>query len=267
MAFGFAGFRIGGIRRSWPSVLAVVIGVLVALFATMQLRNYTMTNVEKVSVPVPARDIPPYTVIEPGDLTSRAVVKGGEEPGAARSPSEVVGKLALSTLYRNEQIKKERLVDADLVKDKQIISVNIDVARGVGGLLRVGDLVDVWWIPDENSMQAPGVGWIKVAGDAVVIDIRDSTGRSVLAQRGGIVQQAVGESMGVPASPPAVAVLAVKNEDISRLVGGASPKSQNIVLSKKFIPSGSDSGAQPQGAEQGGEISAAAGTEKAREPR
>lgn len=227
-------FRTSSLKRSWPTVLAVVIGIAVALFAAIQLRHYTMTHVETVNVPVPAHDIPPYTVITPGDLTWRAVVKGGEEPGAARSPSEVVGKLSLSTLYRGEQIKKERLVDAKLVKGKQIVSVNIDVSRSIGGSLQPGDLVDVWWVPIDSSTE-PGVGWVKVASNAVVLDVRDSSGRSVL-QRSGSVQQAIAGSIGVPATPPAVAILVVDSSEVPRVIGGASPKSQNVVLAKKFAP-------------------------------
>lgn len=230
----FMNFRRSGFRRSWPTLLAVVIGLIVAFIAAYQLRQYTNTHVETVRVPVPARDIPPYTVITSGDLTWRIVVKGGEEPGAIRDPSDAVGRLALSTLYKNEQIKKERLIDAKLVKDKQIVSVNVDIARSIGGSLQAGDLVDVWWVPADSSTE-PGVGWMKIASNTIVLDVRDSSGKSVF-QQGGVVQQALAGSIGVPATPPAVAILVVDSTEVPKIIGGASPKSQSIVLSKKFVP-------------------------------
>jgi len=262
--------RFFNIRRNWPTLAAVVIGIAVALVAAYQLYRYTSTHKEMVRVPVPVRDIPPYTVLSSADIGWRAVVKGGEEPGAVRDPSEAVGKLTLSALYQNEQIKRERLADAKLVKDKQIISVNVDVTRSVGGSLRVGDLVDVWWIPTEGSMQTPGVGWIKVAANAVVLDIRDSSGKSVLAQQEGVVQQALAGSMGAPATPPAVVILAIDSKDVSRVIGGASPKSQNIVLSKKFAATADQVQLQQSSQnpnEQGGETGAEAGAEKTGKPR
>lgn len=233
MAFG--GFRLGGgLIRRWSLLVAIVVGVAVSLFSAVQMKEYAKTHVETERVPVPVRDIPPYTVISNEDLTWRAVAKGGVDPGAARSFSEVVGKIPVATLYKGEQIEKRRLADISLAKGKQVVSVNVDVTRSVGGSLQAGDIVDVWWVPTEGTY-APGAGWIKVASNAVVLDIRDSTGRSVL-QRGS-VQQAIAGSVGIPSSPPSVAVLVVNSSEVPMLVGGATPKSQNVVLTKKFAPS------------------------------
>lgn len=218
-----------GLRRRWPVIVAVIIGIAAAFFATTQLQTYMNTHVETTRMPVPVRNIAPYVEITTEDIGWRNVVKGGEEPGAIKDPAEAVGKISLSTLYKNEQVKKERLADASLIKDKQIVSVNVDVARSVGGWLQAGDTVDVWWIQDGSI--SPG-SWIKVAANAVVLDLRDSAGRSLLV-KGGVLQQSVGEVAG-NTTPPAVAVLAVSSSDVSRVIGGASPKSQNIVLSKKF---------------------------------
>jgi pilus assembly protein CpaB len=217
----------------------------VALFSARYMMAYVSTHRETVRVPVAARDIPPYTVLTSQDVTWRDVVKGGEEPGAVRDPAEAVGKMALAALYRNEQIRKERLADPGLAAGRQVVSLNVDVTRCVGGLLRAGDLVDVWWVPDPA---APGM-WTLAAVDAVVLDLRDSTGKSVLAQEG-FVQQAL--SGGAPSGgPPAVAVLAVRAEDVPRVVGGASPRSQNAVLTKKFSLGGGASAAGQEAARAG----------------
>lgn len=226
--------RFKSYRRYLPLILAVAVGLALAVFATKQMMTYVNTHRETVRVPVPAHNIAPYTVIGSGDLTWREVVKGGEDPGAVRDPGEAVGKIALSPLYKGEQIRKERLGDAELLAGRQVVSVSVDLGRCVGGTIKPGDLADVWWVDDSST---PGLGWTLVASDAVVLDVRDSSGKSVVPAEAGLVQ-ALGADV-APAGPPAVAVLAVKEADVSRVVGGALPKSQNIVLAKKFAPGGS----------------------------
>lgn len=231
MRFKYSSSFFPGLRRHIPLVIAIIAGLAVALASAKYMLVYVNTHKETVKVPVPARDISPYTTISSEDIVWREIVKGGEDPGAIRDPSEAVGKLTIAPLYRNEQIRKERLTDSNLVAGKQIVSLNIDVARSVGGALKAGDLVDVWWVLDPALPN-----WSLAAVDAVVLDMRDSSGRSVLPAGGGIVQQAFGSAAPVQSNPPAVAVLAVRSEEVSRVVGGASPKSQNAVLAKKFMP-------------------------------
>lgn len=236
-------FQFGGRPFLWqhmPLVIAIVVGLAVAFFSAKYLQAYVNANKEMTRVPVPAHDIPPYTVINPQDITWKEIIKGAEEPGTISDPSEAVGKISLSTLYQGEQIRKERLVGAGLLHDKQVVSINVDVARCVGGALKMGDLVDVWWIVDHNLPS----GWQLAAVDAVVLDIRDSTGKSLLAEQAP-VQALVAGTPRVTTVPPAVAVLAARAQDIPRIVGGASPKSQNSVLVKKYTPGGEVMGGVP----------------------
>lgn len=222
------------LKSSIPLLLAVVGGLLVAFLAGRFYLQYVNTHRETVSVVVPARDIPPYTVISEADLTTTPIPVGGEDPAAARDASEVVGRLTLHPLYKGEQVRRERLVDPSVVRDRQVVSVSVDVARCVGGSLQPGSLVDVWWV---NDPAVPGT-WQLVAADAVVLDLKDSSGKSVVQQQGSVIQQVVTGGGQGPASPPAVAVLAVKTPDVPRVVGGASMKSQNIVLAKKYSEGG-----------------------------
>lgn len=219
----------GTLGRRWPFLLAAVVGILVALFAARQMAVYVNLHKETVQVPVPTRDIPPYSVIASTDLAWREVVKGGEEIGAVRDPSEAVGKMALVPLYRGEQIRKERLGDAASVADRQVVALNVDVTRSVGGMLAPGDLVDLWWAAEGAAPEAESR---LIAVDAVLLDLKDSAGRSVLVKgKPGILGQPEQQQ-----SAPAVVVLAVRTEDVSKVVGGALPKSANIVLVKKFSP-------------------------------
>lgn len=231
---GAAGLRGADLKSLLPFLLAAAVGLAAALAAGRFHVQYVNAHKEMVQVVVPARDIPPYTVITEADLTTAPVPAGGEDPAAARSAPEVVGRLALYPLYKGEQVRRERLVDPSVVKDRQVISLGIDVARCVGGALQPGNLVDVWWV---NDPAVPGT-WQLAASDAVVLDLKDSSGKSVVQQQPpALIQQAVAGSQG-PSSPPSVVVLAVKNADVPRVVGGASMKSQNVVLAKKYAEGG-----------------------------
>ncbi|MGB9886809.1 MAG: Flp pilus assembly protein CpaB [Moorellales bacterium] len=222
--------EMGGMfGRRWPLLLAAAVGILVAAFAAKQMIVFVNTHRETVQVPVPARDIPPYAIISETDLEWREIVKGGEEPGAVRDPSEAIGKVALAPLYRGEQIRRERLGDAGSIVGRRVVALNVDVARSVGGMLAPGDLVDVWWVVEGLP---PEAGWHLAAADAVLVDLKDSAGRSVLArERARLLQQQPEQQ-----TAPAVAVVAVKAEEVSKVVGGALPRSANIVLVKKFRP-------------------------------
>lgn len=263
--------RFSGVRlaRSWPLVLALVAGLAVAAFSARQLLAYARTHQEKVSVVVAARDIAPYEVIRPEDLARRAVVKGAEDPGAVKSEREAVGKVARSLILEGEQVRPEKLAGPEALKDRQVVALNVDLSRCAGGTLAPGDLVDVWWVGDVGA--APGLGWVKVSSDAIVLDVRDSSGRSLTGGRPGVLQQAAA-SLGQQGALPAVVVLAVKAADVSRVVGGASPKSQNVVLTKKFALGGgvevagsgearppSAGGPAPGGAAEGGQARPEAG--------
>ncbi|MGI9862533.1 SAF domain-containing protein [Moorella naiadis] len=211
-------------------MVAIIVSLTVALFSAKQLKAYVNAHQETVRVVVASRDIPPYTVLSQEDLSWRAVIKGGEEPGTIKDPAEAVGKMTLSLVPKDQQIARAYLVDAKLAGDREVISLNVDVTRCVGGSLKSGDLVDVWWVVPELA-NSPGGGRYLAATDAIVLDIRDSNGKSTVQQAGGFLN--VGNAQ---AAPPAVAVLAVKPDDVPNVVAGASPKSQNIVLVKKYVP-------------------------------
>jgi hypothetical protein len=179
-----------------------------------------------------SRNVGPYTVLQQGDVVMQEEVVGSKQPGTINSPADAVGKMSTGPLFQGDQINSNALVNPAQVNGKQIVAVNIDLARGDAGYLRPGDLCDAWWIPTEGNTQTPGVGWVQVATNAVMVDIKDSNGKSLFGGSAAAQQTLLGSS--IAAGSPAVAVLAVNAGDVSRIIGGAIPKSENIVLTKKF---------------------------------
>jgi Flp pilus assembly protein CpaB len=195
--------------------------------------HYTNTHVATELVPVMAHNVGPYTVLQSKDVVTQQEVVGSKQSDSIGSPADAAGKMTTVPLYQGDQINVNSLVNPEQVNGKQIVAVNIDLARGGAGYLRPGDTCDVWWIPASGNDQTPGIGWVEVAANAAVVDIKDGAGKSLFAAAGNTVQEAIAASSGTPGSP-AVAVLAVNSSDMSRMIGGAEPKSQNIVLTKKF---------------------------------
>jgi hypothetical protein len=216
---------------NWPIIAAVVLGLLVAAIAATRLMRYTNTHIAMESVLVMAHDVGPYTVLQASDIAAQQEVNGSKQPDTINSPSEAIGKMTTITMYQGDQVETRRLADPAQVQDRQLVSINIDLARSDAGYLRPGDTADAWWIPSGGNTQTPGIGWVQVATNAVLVDIKDSTGKSLFSGGGSSIQQAL---VGQAAGSPAVAVLAVNASDVSKIIGGAVPKSENIVLTKKF---------------------------------
>ncbi len=220
---------------NWPIIAAVVLGLLVSVIAATRLMRYTNTHVATESVLVMAHDVGPYTVLQASDIVAEQEVNGSKQPDTINSSSDAIGKMTTITMYQGDQVETKRLEDPALVSGKQLVTVNIDLARCDAGYLKPGDTTDAWWVPSGGNIQTPGIGWVQVATNATVVDIKDSTGKSLFFGGGsGLVQQALISSGSQAAGSPAVAVLAVNDSDVSKIIGGAIPKSENIVLTKKF---------------------------------
>ncbi|HOV79432.1 MAG TPA: hypothetical protein PK728_04940 [Bacillota bacterium] len=76
--FQLSGRGAGGVRKPFfrqhlPLVIAIVAGLAVALLSAKYLYVYVNTNKEMTRVPVPARNIAPYMVIEQQDVTMECV--------------------------------------------------------------------------------------------------------------------------------------------------------------------------------------------------
>ena len=228
-------------------------GIAVAPLAATRLMHYTSTHVAMEALPVMSRNVGPYTVLQQGDIVMQEEVVGSKQPDAINSPADAVGKMSTGPLYQGDQINSSALVNPAQVNGKQIVAVNIDLARGDAGYLRPGDTCDVWWIPSNGNDQTPGIGWVEAATNAVVVDIKDSAGKSIFVGEG-TVQETIAGLSGSSAGSPAVAVLAVNSSDVSRIIGGAVPKSQNIVLTKKFnsVPEANQQTAAQVTQQQGG---------------
>ncbi len=233
---------------SLRALLPAVLGLAVAAASWLYLQQYLATHQKTEEITVPARDIPPYTVITDSDLMRRTILAGAREPGAAITPGELAGRMALVPLYRGEQVRRERLADP-AEADRFLVTVAVDPVRANG--VEPGDLVDVYLVKSED---VPGA---LLASDARVVALRDGNGNPLVRQPpaglAGAVQQAAQPGAGVPA----MATLAVRPGDAPQVIRGAANGSKGIALVRKFRPGGFPA-APPVGPEGAGSYPAAA---------
>ncbi len=221
------------LKRTWPYLLAVGVGLGVAAFSFRAIKG-AETSQAGVKLPVAARDLPPYTQVQAQDLSWSTFPS--ELPGAVKNPSEAVGKVLSRSVQKDYPLRAGDLKDPETL-NAQLVSVNVEPAR-LGGA-RPGDLVDVYWVqPSGTNAWVPGTGITPVARDARVVSILDKSGQSVDSGQG-IAAAVQGASVRVPA----IVVLAVKAEEVKAVIPGGAPNNTSIALVRKFKEGGGQIGA------------------------
>lgn len=222
------------INNSWakklPHVLAVAVGLTVAFFAWSHVNRQVTAAKQAVTVPVPARDVDAYTVIKKEDMAPVNIPSTAVDDYTVLKLDEAVNKVTLSPLYRGKPIDRRSLADPDSnAGNYQVVGINVDPARAAG--VRPGDLVDVYWLPPERGGWTPDGGTSLVAKGVRVLKVCDEKGNPV-EEPGGAIQQAVTGAV-APRRGVAIVYLAVRPEDVARVIGGAAPKSASIALARR----------------------------------
>ena len=172
-------------------------GLLALLVAGLAFRlaytNYNRLVATRLIV-VAAEEIPPYTIVTPSHLTTKAMPRALERENIYLSPNEVVGKITTSyvpagaPIYRSQAVPPERF---RYVQDPtlEIVSIPVDPARAVGGQLRIGQVVNVYRVargrgaPEETTpaalLEARGAE-VELLAVAPVVDVRSGRGEPVV---------------------------------------------------------------------------------------
>lgn len=133
----------------------------------------------------------------------------------------IIGKITNTIIKSGSPIYANQLDDAKEQGNKYFISVPVDLSRAVGGKIKPGDIVDVYWVDSAENMM-----WRKISSDVVIADILDSSGNtaSTIINATGIETRS---------AIPTIMVLAVEKEQVNSLIGG-SASSDKLVLVKKL---------------------------------
>lgn len=219
--------------------IAIIVGLCVAGAAWLYFQANTADaskTEDMVLLTVPKKDISMYDKIEADDLKTLEFPKGSVSADAVSTPDTIIGKYTIEPLAKDKQISRRILVeDANALKDRYIVSVNIDTIRSADVI--EGDTVDVYWVTRNEANWATGKlnNSKMIARNARVVNasgIKEASSDSASKAHTGYVQLAI-----TPTEAPA-------------MVSGSLPKDDHMVLVKK--PSGPDEKVVPNTAmEQG----------------
>ena len=239
--------RYGWTRKA-PAILAVLAGVASAVFAWRAVNEKVARATQTVSVVVAARDVEAYTLLDRSVLTYREVPAAAADGFTVQKAEAAVGKVALAPLYKDKPIDMRFLAEpSDDAAGFQVVGVNVDPARAAG--VKPGDLVDVYWLTPDQGAWVPGSGATLVARAVRVLKVCDDRGNPLA--EGNLLQQAASAGSAAFGKGPSIVYLAVRAEDVPRVIGGAAPKSASVALARRPSRTGGEPVVQAGQAQSG----------------
>ncbi len=169
-----------------------LLAVVLALAAGLYGRNAYLKEVSTYQIPVPVKDIQPYTVLDASFFEMREMPRAMETLPYFQSIQDLSGKIAVMKLSAGLPIAsisavapaQFRLADATF----EVVSIPVDPVSAVGGQIRIGQRVNLYQMEkasDANSTQSStqneSEGQIEVkqiASHVLVVDVRTSQGAS-----------------------------------------------------------------------------------------
>ena len=145
-------------RRS--IVISAVAGLLTAVFAYVWFAAKERA-LNDAGAPAPvlvaAKHIPSGTRVDVTLVEVKNVPRGFIQPGALKAPDEASGLLALAPIAAGEQVLANKLASSGVTlalavpPGKRAVTLSVDPAASVAGLLKPGDLVDVFVTVEEGQ--------------------------------------------------------------------------------------------------------------------
>lgn len=136
-------------------LIAAVFGVVAGVLSLTYLRNAksdgAAANIVTVPVIVATRDIPERTVIREGMIEIKQVPADTRHNLALTEKQAAVGTLTRGEIIAGEQVLRNKIADqvrdvgfsANIPQGKRGVAIKVDEVVSSGGLIGVGDFVDV----------------------------------------------------------------------------------------------------------------------------
>ena len=174
-------------------VLQIVLAIL-ALGAAVYGASYWQTNylasVSMVQMPVPAADIPPYTLLDASMFVSHEFPRALLDQGYAASANELAGKISAGTLLAAQPVsvrlavpsEQFRLADPAL----EVVSIPLEVVSGVGGHVRNGEQVNLYRLAYTDATETadgivtPGTAEVTLVARVLVVAVLDGNGQEAM---------------------------------------------------------------------------------------
>lgn len=132
-------------------IIAIAFTLLFTSILMYIMQSKTEDKEKLVPVVVVTSDIKAKTEIKDSDLTIKEVPESNVPRGSISKKESVIGKIVRDNIYYGEILLTQNLVSsknldgiAAVIKEGyRAISVQIDPVKGVGGLIKQGDFVDL----------------------------------------------------------------------------------------------------------------------------
>ncbi len=167
-----------------------LLAVVLALAAGLYGRNAYLKEVSTYQIPVPVKDIPPYTVLNASLFQMREMPRAMETMPYFQSIQDLSGKIAVLKLPAGLPIASVsavtpaqfRLADAAF----EVVSIPVEPVSAVGGQIRIGQRVNLYQMVKENEENSAQTGAQtqaesniqvrQIASQVLVVDVRTSQG-------------------------------------------------------------------------------------------
>lgn len=140
--------------------ISAAAGVVAAALAWLWLSGKERA-LNDLSAPAPALVAESYIAsgqrIDKSLVAVKMIPRAFIQPGALRSPAEAEGQMALAPIAPGEEILANKLTQGGVAlalavpPGKRAVTLAVDPAGGVAGLLKPGDLVDVFVTSDDGT--------------------------------------------------------------------------------------------------------------------
>ena len=139
-------------ERKWAMVIAVAAGILAMFLTYFYFQRWKARfHLEEAPILIASKDIYKGSVIDYKMLVLKPMPVKFIQPGALSSRESAVGKSALVTILAGEQILATKLAapGAGLTlagktpPGKRAVTIGLDAASAVGGMIKPGDHVDI----------------------------------------------------------------------------------------------------------------------------
>jgi len=214
-------------KVKWQILIAILMGLIIAGIGMFFLMNkFNIHQVQYSDVIIPTKQMEAYKKITENDVKVASIPVNSLGNNVAVNLSQVIGKIPLRNININEQINLGLLTEEYMVnKDCHQVSVNVSLNRSIGGTIREGDIVDVFWIEDDNIPASI------LTRNAIVLRVSDNEGNNLQTNSLNLLRE---QKVAIPA----VVVLSVKPSDVPDVIKGSIDGSTGIVLVKKLKEGG-----------------------------
>lgn len=143
------------------ALILAIVAFLGVSFNPFQKDKNKIAEEDLIGIVVAAQDIDSKSIITGDSLVIKKIHKDFIPEKAISSLDEVVGKVAISKIYKDDVLLPDKIKKLDdpisglasnLKENTRAVTVNVQIDTGVHGLLKVGNRVDVISImgKDEN---------------------------------------------------------------------------------------------------------------------